>query len=188
MPDLPLVLTTRDLMCPTNEVREAMVEIITAGWEAFDESGPSYNFAIEGDAAGFLEVLYARFFRLCHDALGPFTVRPDSSTTCWAYCNNAETKAPVMHHHLKSAHITGVYYLKIPRVSPLEGGLRFETRSGGIVRAGTAEDQLLVFDACTPHRPEQVSGHDLRIAINMELLVEDHRAVSRRFWTRKARP
>ena len=113
--------------------------------------------------------------------LGPFSLSSKNSRTCFALCMNDLTRTLPFHTHAQTAHINGVYYLSIPRHDPGEGALVLDDRLGQTLDIEVNEHELLIFDALSPHAPRHVTSTDLRIAINMEILVDRPDEVGARF-------
>lgn len=174
---LPPVIRVPDFMVPPPDVRE----FVRDQWLDFSEDGASYNVPIAGDCDGFFTELYDRFLDMSGNLLGPFSLSSKNSRTCFALCMNDLTRTLPFHTHAQTAHINGVYYLSIPRHDPGEGALVLDDRLGQTLDIEVNEHELLIFDALSPHAPRHVTSTDLRIAINMEILVDRPDEVGARF-------
>lgn len=167
-------------MAPSTSVRCEVEDLVRGQWRAFDRDGPSHNFPVDGDVDGFFAALYDRFVEAARAVAGPFDLAPDNSAQAWALCIDRDTPPLPFHHHLRTAHVNGVYYLRIPESGPDEGGLLLREGPDGEVRIRTVEDELLVFDASVAHAPQPVTSAEPRISINVELRVTDPRSVRQR--------
>lgn len=120
--------------------------------------------------------LYGSFLSACHQHLGPFSISPHSSDRCWAYVSNRQDYRKGVHHHLHTATINGVYYLRVPTCSALAtqtGALCFfDDNEQQTLRLQPQEDDLLIFPSALLHEPEPIESDHYRIAINMEVICD----------------
>lgn len=136
------------------------------------------NFPLEGSRwMPLCDALYELFLRSCRQHLGPYTISTQSSSRCWAYVSNRQDYRGGIHHHLHTATINGVYYLRMPHCSTHAvntGALRFFDPNGRqTLRIQPEEDDLLIFPASLLHEPEPIESDHFRIAINMELICNE---------------
>ena len=135
------------------------------------------NFPLLGlPFASLCQSLYGAFLRACQQNLGPFSISPQSSDRCWAYVSNRQDYRRGIHHHLRTATINGVYYLRVPSCSAQAthtGALCFYDEKGQrTLRLQPQEDDLLIFPSALLHEPEPIESDHYRIAINMEVICD----------------
>jgi len=135
------------------------------------------NFPLLGlPFSSLCQSLYGSFLSACHQHLGPFSISPHSSDRCWAYVSNRQDYRGGIHHHLRTATINGVYYLRVPQCNAQAtqtGALCFFNDHGQRThRLQPQEDDLLIFPSALLHEPEPIESDHYRIAINMEVICD----------------
>jgi hypothetical protein len=128
-----------------------------------------YNFKLDEKYKEFSQEIYNKFFIFCESIYGKLNLLENNKKDCWAYVQNKNDFKTVIHDHLKSAVINGVYYLNIPDEN--SGSIDFFDDDLNIIYSHyPKQNELLVFPAHLKHRPNQNKSDKYRISINVEII------------------
>lgn len=128
-----------------------------------------YNFKLDDKYKEFTEDLYNEFLLFCESLFGKLELLEQNKKDCWAYISNKDTKECIVHDHLRTAVLNGVYYLNIPDKN--SGSLDFFDDNMNIIYTHyPKEGELLIFPPYLLHKPNINYSDEYRIAINLEII------------------
>ena len=86
----------------------------------------------------------------------------------WAYVSNKDYYDSVIHNHINTATINGVYYLNVPNAKG--GELEFyDEHENKLTSVKPKTNDLLIFDGKLNHKPLPCDSTEYRIALNIEI-------------------
>lgn len=128
-----------------------------------------YNFKLDDKYKEFSQDLYSKFLAFCESIFGKLDLLENNRKDCWAYVSNKDSKECVVHDHVRTAILNGVYYLTIP--DSTTGSLDFFDNDMNIIYTHfPKEGELLLFAPHLLHKPNMNECEKYRIAINMEII------------------
>lgn len=169
-PLIPEILETTYVI--DSDTRNRMIDTVLSQKDTANYHG-GYTFEI-CDQHGDFEKLYNYFFKTVESVFGPITVSPNNKFWCWANVYNKDNFKTNLHNHIRTSSINAIYYLKMPEdIRENEAGLIVETvTSQELVLFLPNENDLLIMPNYLYHEPQSHSSLDYRIAINMEICID----------------
>lgn len=158
----PYLLHTKFLLPSQTQYR--MIKLVEQQISTANYHG-GYTFQVrEFEHTDFAQ-LYRFFFAQVVSIFGPFTLRSDHRSHCWANVYNSANYKSNLHNHKKTATFNAVYYLKMP---PDSGEILFVVNSIKSVFLPDEMD-LIIMPAWMNHEPMPNVYETNRISINMEI-------------------
>lgn len=129
----------------------------------------THNFKVNTDI-DYFENLYDNFEKICHRIFKDLKVSERNDRACWAYVSNESDHSgkDVIHNHLLTSTINGVYYLKVPE--SCSGSVSFFNQNKQeIFSYQPKENFLIIFPNHQNHCANVSNTKEYRISINLEL-------------------
>lgn len=171
-PQLPVYFST----LPHDEAtRSRMAQAIVQQHLTADYSRGN-NFRIKDTPEGDFARLYERYYKEAQAILGPFTLSPRSSSSCWAYVTNKDHYRQGIHNHLRTSTINAVYYLNVPVTENYRDATIsfYDTdRRTELLCYKPHSNDLVIFPDYLNHEPNDCPTEDYRLSINMEIICEE---------------
>ena len=169
-PSTPEVLETTYVL--DDITRQRMIDTVLSQKDTANYHG-GYTFQVE-DPHGDFKKLYDYFFKTVESVFGVMDTSVKHRDWCWANVYNKDNFKTNLHNHIRTSSINAIYYLKLPKdMSENEGGLILisdVTREELLFLPD--EYDLLIMPNSTYHEPQPHSSLDYRIAINMEICID----------------
>jgi hypothetical protein len=170
-PSTPEVLETTYVLDDTT--RQRMIDTVLSQKDTANYHG-GYTFQVE-DPHGDFKKLYDYFFKTVESVFGVIDTSVKNRNWCWANVYNKNNFKTNLHNHIRTSSINAIYYLKLPEdMSENEGGLILVSSDDQEELLFLPEEQdLLIMPNYILHEPQQHSSLDYRIAINMEICINN---------------
>ena len=154
-------------------VRDRMINTVLSQKDTANYHG-GYTFQV-GDPYGDFKKLYNYFFETVTSVFGPIDIAAKNRNWCWANVYNKNNFKTNLHNHIRTSSINAIYYLKLPKdMLENEGGLIVASSDHQEELLFLPEEQdLLIMPNYTLHEPQSHSSLDYRIAINMEICINN---------------
>jgi hypothetical protein len=152
-----------------NKDKNELYDLIVTDHKNLIYSYDQYNFKLDDKYKEFTEDLYSKFLSFCESLFGKLELLEQNKRDCWAYVSNKDSIECVVHNHLRTAVLNGVYYLNIPDEN--SGSLDFFDDNMNIIYTHyPKESELLLFPPYLLHKPNMNYSDKYRIAINVEII------------------
>lgn len=152
-----------------NQDKNKLYDLIIEDHKNYVYPNGIYNFKLDDKYKEFNEDLYNKFLLFCESLFGKLELLEQNQKNCWAYVSNKDSIECIVHDHLRTAILNGVYYLTIP--DNTTGSLDFFDNEMNIIYTHfPKEGELLLFPPYLLHKPNISNSDKYRIAINMEII------------------
>ena len=168
---LPVIIDSLDFQCN----RKALYEDLIIQSKEYVYPERSNNFPIK-DPSGVFDNLYTLFLNRVLHHFPNIKLSENNSRQCWGYASNKDNSVCIVHNHIKTASIN-VYYLSQPYSNDYnDGAISFysmEDQDDPIFTYRPRINDLILFPGWLYHSPKPSNHSHYRIAINMEILVDE---------------